>query len=79
MNKMLVWQHEETGYITHSDVRPSTRWYEVIGYFRGHDRGIVLRDGYPCGHPGCLSHFTHPCERCGRIAGYHEKEKTQEI
>jgi len=28
-----------------------------------------LRDGQPCGHPGCLSHRTHPCEGCGRIAG----------
>lgn len=23
----------------------------------------------PCDHPGCLSHVTHPCEGCGRIAG----------
>jgi hypothetical protein len=22
-----------------------------------------------CGHPGCLHHVTHPCERCGRTAG----------
>jgi hypothetical protein len=28
-----------------------------------------LRDGIPCSHPGCLSHITHPCEGCGRIAG----------
>jgi len=28
-----------------------------------------LADGKPCGHPGCLNHVTHPCERCGRIAG----------
>ena len=28
-----------------------------------------LPDGEPCGHPGCLSHITHPCEGCGRIAG----------
>lgn len=27
------------------------------------------RDGEPCAHRGCLSHFTHPCEGCGRIAG----------
>lgn len=25
--------------------------------------------GPPCGHPGCLSHVTHPCEGCGRVAG----------
>jgi hypothetical protein len=25
-----------------------------------------LRDGEPCGHPGCLQHISHPCEGCGR-------------
>lgn len=25
--------------------------------------------GKGCGHPGCLQHVTHPCEKCGRIAG----------
>jgi hypothetical protein len=29
----------------------------------------ALKLGEPCGHPGCLSHVTHPCEGCGRIAG----------
>lgn len=28
-----------------------------------------LRDGEPCGHPGCLSHHSHPCEGCGRTGG----------
>ena len=28
-----------------------------------------LLDGVPCDHPGCLSHISHPCEVCGRIAG----------
>lgn len=28
-----------------------------------------LKDGEECGHPGCLSHVTHPCEKCGRVAG----------
>lgn len=23
----------------------------------------------PCGHPGCLSHVSHPCEGCGRLGG----------
>lgn len=27
-----------------------------------------LKDGEPCSHPGCLSHITHPCERCGRFS-----------
>lgn len=29
-----------------------------------------LEDGEPCYHKGCLSHVTHPCELCGRIAGH---------
>ena len=29
----------------------------------------VLKPGEPCDHPGCLSHVSHPCESCGRIAG----------
>lgn len=28
-----------------------------------------LPDGVPCGHAGCLSHLSHPCEGCGRIGG----------
>jgi hypothetical protein len=28
-----------------------------------------LKDGVPCGHAGCLSHVSHACEGCGRIAG----------
>lgn len=28
-----------------------------------------LTTGVSCGHPGCLSHRSHPCEKCGRIAG----------
>ncbi len=28
-----------------------------------------LVDGVGCGHTGCLSHVSHPCEKCGRIAG----------
>lgn len=30
---------------------------------------VDLPDGVPCKHPGCLSHVSHPCEGCGRIAG----------
>jgi hypothetical protein len=37
--------------------------------------GKDLLPDEPCGHPGCLSHVTHPCEGCGRIAGrYPEKQ-----
>jgi hypothetical protein len=32
-------------------------------------RERVLLPDEPCGHPGCRSHVTHPCEGCGRIAG----------
>ena len=28
-----------------------------------------LRPDQSCGHPGCLSHVSHPCEGCGRIGG----------
>ena len=31
-----------------------------------HIMGIVINDRVPCGHSGCLSHVTHPCEGCGR-------------
>lgn len=27
------------------------------------------KDGESCGHPGCLSHVSHPCEGCGRQRG----------
>lgn len=30
----------------------------------------ALPDGVPCSHPGCLSHVSHPCEGCGRVAGH---------
>jgi hypothetical protein len=29
----------------------------------------VLERGQPCDHAGCLSHITHPCEGCNRVAG----------
>lgn len=32
-------------------------------------KGQELTPGQPCNHPGCLSHISHPCESCGRIAG----------
>jgi len=34
------------------------------------DTGHALEPDEPCGHPGCLSHITHPCEGCGRVAGH---------
>lgn len=33
------------------------------------DTNTRLRPDEPCAHAGCLSHVTHPCEGCGRIAG----------
>jgi hypothetical protein len=30
----------------------------------------TYRIGEPCPHPDCLSHISHPCEGCGRIAGW---------
>lgn len=32
-------------------------------------RTAHLKLGESCGHPGCLSHLSHPCEGCGRIGG----------
>lgn len=41
--------------------------------------GKELKDGEPCGHPGCLHHVTHPCEGCGRIAGRTEKPEKPRV
>ncbi len=30
---------------------------------------MEIKSDEPCGHPGCLSHISHPCEVCGKIAG----------
>lgn len=44
---------------------------------------VKLNPGQPCYHNGCLSHITHPCEVCGRIAGngdsWVEKEKLKKF
>lgn len=42
--------------------------YIQLEYLDAHDNRIYA-DGIPYSHPGCLSHVTHPCEECGRIAG----------
>jgi hypothetical protein len=39
---------------------------------------ITLVDGEPCGHPGCLSHISHPCEGCGRIGGVQGRGEDQD-
>lgn len=31
-------------------------------------------DDVPCSHTGCFHHITHPCEGCGRIAGWAQRE-----
>jgi hypothetical protein len=38
-------------------------------------RVVKPKDGKPCDHPGCLSHVSHPCEGCGRIAGISPRER----
>jgi hypothetical protein len=38
-----------------------------------------MRDGEPCNHKGCLSHISHPCEGCGRIAGRNILESKNEV
>ena len=30
---------------------------------------VVVLDGQPCHHLGCLHHIFQPCEGCGRIGG----------
>lgn len=32
-------------------------------------KSMTIEPLEPCSHKGCLSHVTHPCEGCGRIAG----------
>jgi len=33
----------------------------------------------PCSHRGCLSHFSHPCDGCGRIAGRYPEPSSAEL
>src|SRR5688572_18767831 len=41
---------------------------------------VTLQPGEPCSHPSCLSHVTHPCKNCGRIAGQQKKvAKVEEL
>lgn len=45
------------------------QWIKETGWM-----GLKVNDydyyppGMPCKHKGCLSHKSHPCEKCGRIA-----------
>lgn len=39
------------------------------------DNWQPLKDGEPCSHRGCLNHFTHPCEECGRIGANRQLTK----
>lgn len=43
--------------------------YQSNGAYGLQPDKLYYKDGEPCGHPGCLNHATHPCEKCGRIAG----------
>jgi len=42
--------------------------YEMRRALR-HPLASPIKDGEPCGHAGCLNHWKHPCEGCGRIGG----------
>lgn len=44
-------------------------WTTEIGHIGSTKPNVTYKPGEPCPHPGCLSHITHPCEGCGRIAG----------
>jgi len=37
------------------------------------------RDGEPCHHLGCLSHVSHPCEGCGRVAGKTPNDRVERL
>lgn len=51
-------------------MKKQTEWNEVIERAKSKTLDInSLREGEPCSHPCCLSHVSHPCEHCGRIAG----------
>ena len=41
----------------------------ILDLFTTEKKLASLNPGEPCGHPGCLSHVTHPCESCGRVGG----------
>lgn len=55
---------DEADYSVDAGERPVS---EFTGLLPSSER--ILKDGDPCGHPGCLNHVTHPCEGCGRTAG----------
>lgn len=38
-----------------------------------------MKDQKPCAHPGCMSHVTHPCERCGIMWGQKVVRKDKRI
>jgi hypothetical protein len=53
-------------------------WHKPCGQparYIGYDHSRQLRPDQPCSHRGCLSHVTHPCEGCGRIAGQYPEDK----
>lgn len=56
----------EDGCTEHDAPMHSAKSIPIPRFLRGLPE---LRDGEPCDHRGCLSHVSHPCEGCGRIAG----------
>lgn len=65
---------DEVYTFVHDPIAPKDSEYwrireSYIAYLRGVSS---LRPDEPCLHPGCLSHVTHPCEGCGRIAGRYQ-------
>ncbi len=72
-----VFKTDAAGHL-HCDSGPAAAWSDGFEIYRNReeeDRMALegtkkqLRDGEPCGHPGCLSHISHPCEGCGRTGG----------
>lgn len=52
---------------------------KVFDKLKNDDDVLILKDGEPCQHIGCLHHITHPCEGCGRIAGQGEIRLPQSL
>lgn len=60
---------EAGGQITYMDFECRPRFDLMVANLMLPGLSEPLKPGVPCSHPGCLSHVSHPCEGCGRIAG----------
>lgn len=42
---------------------------QALGVHVNYEKIVIVHEGEPCMHPGCLQHLTHPCEVCHRVGG----------